>query len=222
VKMKLSGIPFVVVDRAGQLGGTWQANRYLGSACDIPCHYYCFSFAPNDWSRKWAPQAEILKYMNAVVDKFGVRPCLRLNTVVREMTWIPQRNPWRVVVTTPEGHSVIEANVVIQCTGQLSRPKLPPSVTAAQMKHFNGPCFHTAEWPDAVDLNDKSVVVRVAVWCCTSNRYVCPHRLLEMALQLYKWWECLFCGPLDWPTARAIVVSICGPRSQSLRKSRGR
>ncbi len=56
-----------VFEREPRLGGVWHHNTYPGAACDIPSHLYEFSFAPNPrWSRRYAPQAEIQAYLEAV------------------------------------------------------------------------------------------------------------------------------------------------------------
>jgi len=49
---------FLVVDRAGDLGGTWRDNTYPGLACDVPSNLYSFSFRPNRWSRRFPPRQE--------------------------------------------------------------------------------------------------------------------------------------------------------------------
>ncbi len=65
VRLRAAGIDDVVVlERSDRLGGTWRENTYPGCACDVPAHLYSFSFAPNPgWSRMFAPQAEILAYL---------------------------------------------------------------------------------------------------------------------------------------------------------------
>ncbi len=51
IALKRAGIDdFVVLDRAGDLGGTWRDNSYPGLACDVPSHLYSFSFRPWRWS----------------------------------------------------------------------------------------------------------------------------------------------------------------------------
>ena len=42
---------FVVLERDGDVGGTWRQNTYPGCQCDVPSNLYSFSFAPNpDWT----------------------------------------------------------------------------------------------------------------------------------------------------------------------------
>ena len=63
-----------VFERHSGIGGVWQTNTYPGAACDVPSHFYEFSFAPNpDWSRRFAPQAEIKAYLQDVVRDHSAR-----------------------------------------------------------------------------------------------------------------------------------------------------
>ena len=48
IKLLEKGVTnFRVFDKAGGVGGTWWHNRYPGAACDVPSHFYCYSFEPN-------------------------------------------------------------------------------------------------------------------------------------------------------------------------------
>ena len=53
--LKREGIDdFVVLERAGELGGTWRDNTYPGCQCDVPSTLYSFSFAPNpNWTHSY-------------------------------------------------------------------------------------------------------------------------------------------------------------------------
>src|ERR671939_294465 len=72
IRLKQAGDDdFVVLERAGDVGGTWHYNTYPGCACDVPSHLYSFSFAPNpDWSRTYSHQPEIRAYLERVVEDF--------------------------------------------------------------------------------------------------------------------------------------------------------
>ena len=68
---------FVLLERAGEVGGTWHVNTYPGCRCDVPSHLYSFSFAPNpEWSSTFSPQPEILAYLRAAPTRYGsARTC---------------------------------------------------------------------------------------------------------------------------------------------------
>ncbi|CAM5286876.1 Baeyer-Villiger monooxygenase [Streptomyces badius] len=89
VRLRREGITdFVVLERAGSVGGTWRRRQRLspGCACDVPSHLYSFSFAPNpDWPRTFSGQEHIRAYLERVADTFGLRPHIRLNHEVKLM-----------------------------------------------------------------------------------------------------------------------------------------
>lgn len=141
-----------VFERNAGLGGVWHTNTYPGAACDVPSHFYEFSFAPNpDWSRRYAPQAEIKAYLERLVRDEGVERAFRFNTTVRSATW-NDNGQW--VLDTSGGEHV--ADVLIAACGQLSTPKYPD---IQGLEGFQGPAFHTANWRHDVDLTGKRVAV---------------------------------------------------------------
>lgn len=103
MQLKQAGIDdFVVLDRASEVGGTWQVNTYPGAQCDIPSILYSFSFAPNpNWTRLYPLQPEIHDYLRACAEDFGIVPHLRLNCEVRDATWDDAAQVWHV--TTDQG-----------------------------------------------------------------------------------------------------------------------
>jgi len=124
IRLRRAGHSYLLLEQAASLGGTWQANRYPGAACDIPSSLYCFSFAPNpDWSRAYPAQAEIEGYLNHCADCFGVRTQMRFNHTVTAARFDEQRRCWRIEVGN--GAQVFHARSLILATGGLSRPKLP-------------------------------------------------------------------------------------------------
>ena len=79
---------FVLLERAGDIGGTWRDNTYPGCRCDVPSHLYSFSFAPNpNWSSTFSPQEEILDYLKDCAARFGVLPHVRFDTELESAEW---------------------------------------------------------------------------------------------------------------------------------------
>ena len=156
IQLVRSGLrTFTVIERSEGVGGTWRDNSYPGSGCDVPSYLYSFSFAPAaGWSRRFAPQHEILTYAEGLVDRFGLGPHLLLHTTVRDVSLDDGR--WQVSVTSPDGEAVLEADTVLFACGQLNRPFIPDLEGA---EHFTGPSWHSARWDHAVDLAGKQVAV---------------------------------------------------------------
>jgi cation diffusion facilitator CzcD-associated flavoprotein CzcO len=150
IRLKQAGMnDFVVLERAGEVGGTWQANTYPGCACDVPSHLYSFSFAPNpDWTQTYSTQPEIWAYLRRVADDFGVRPHVQLNTAVESAVWVDDH--WEL--ETSQG--TLRARVLVAGMGPLTEPKIPE---ISGLDDFDGPVFHSARWDHDVDLAGKRV-----------------------------------------------------------------
>ncbi|MEW2315581.1 flavin-containing monooxygenase [Streptomyces bauhiniae] len=154
VRLRREGITdFVVLERAGSVGGTWRDNSYPGCACDVPSHLYSFSFAPNpDWPRTFSGQEHIRAYLERVADDFGLRPHLRFDSEVKLMTWDEDELRWHI--ETASGS--LTADVVVSATGPLSDPKIPEIPGLAS---FPGRVFHSARWDHDFDLRGKRVAM---------------------------------------------------------------
>jgi len=144
----------VVLDRADGVGGVWRANTYPGAACDVPSDLYSFAGAPGlEWSRRFAPQPDILRYLQRLTHDHGLTGHLRLGTEVTEARWDDVRRAWRLSLA---GGDALEADVLVPACGQLSRPVRP---ALPGLDRFPGPVFHSAEWDHDVDLAGKRVAV---------------------------------------------------------------
>src|SRR5919109_2339254 len=154
ILLKRAGIEdFVVLERAGDVGGTWRANTYPGCQCDVPSHLYSFSFALNpNWSRTYAPQAEIWDYLREVTDRFGVRDHIRFDTEVQGSHWDEDRRRW--VIDTSRG--TMTAPILVAAPGPLTEPSFPG---IPGLDRFQGTVFHSAEWNHEHDLNGERVAV---------------------------------------------------------------
>ncbi|MEV8413699.1 NAD(P)/FAD-dependent oxidoreductase [Streptomyces niveus] len=154
VRLRREGITdFVVLERAGSVGGTWRDNSYPGCACDVPSHLYSFSFAPNpDWPRTFSGRRHIRAYLERVTDTFGLRPHIRLDHEVRLMRWIADEAHWKIETS----RGIVTADVVVSATGALSDPKVPD---VPGLDSFPGKVFHSARWDHDYDTRGKRVAV---------------------------------------------------------------
>jgi cation diffusion facilitator CzcD-associated flavoprotein CzcO len=144
---------FVIFEKAAGVGGTWWHNRYPGCEVDVHSHAYSFSFLRYDWPRTHATQAELLRYAEDVVDRFGLRPHIRLGTPVTAVRW--QSREARYEVQTAAGETEL-FDVVISAVGLLSVPRVP---AWPGLDTYRGVAFHTAEWQPGIDLAGKRVAV---------------------------------------------------------------
>jgi cation diffusion facilitator CzcD-associated flavoprotein CzcO len=145
---------YAIVESGDRFGGTWQWNTYPGVAVDIPSFSYQFSFERRaDWSRVYAPGAELRAYADHCATKYGLHSNARFNVRVDGATFDEDANLWRI--TTNNGEE-LTARHVVDATGVLTHPKRPdiPGVD-----DFDGITLHTARWDHTQDLGGKRVAV---------------------------------------------------------------
>ena len=145
---------WLLLEKADGVGGTWRHNRYPGCACDVPSHLYSFSFAHNpDWSHHFAPQKEILQYLEGVAEKEGVLAQCRFGQEVVACTWNDSSASWTVQTRAGDTH---EARHLVLGIGGLHHPRFP---SVKGRERFQGTQLHSALWDESVDLTGKRVVV---------------------------------------------------------------
>ena len=150
---------FIILERADAVGGTWRDNVYPGVACDVPAHLYGLSSHPwPDWSRTFAPGAEIRAYLEHVVAAEGLDRHLRLGTALAAASWAEGAWQIRAVSTrsTDEGSTILAARNLILAAGRLTEPVIPEIPGLAD---FPGPVFHSARWDDSLRLHNARIAV---------------------------------------------------------------
>ncbi len=144
----------VILEREDDLGGTWHVNHYPGLAVDIPSSTYSYSFEPNpNWSRMYAPGAELKQYATHVADKYDLRKFMRFNTVVEGAVWDGDNQHWIVNVA---GGERLNARILLTATGFLSQPAFPD---IDGIESFAGTIVHTTRWDDSLDMTGRKTAV---------------------------------------------------------------
>ncbi|HEY8083407.1 MAG TPA: NAD(P)/FAD-dependent oxidoreductase [Solirubrobacterales bacterium] len=144
---------FVLLERAGEPGGTWRDNTYPGCACDVPTVLYSYSFAPKpDWSRAFAPQEEIRSYVLDVAAEHGVADRICCGADVLSAEWDETQQRW--LIQTSAGDYA--ARVMVSATGPWSEPVVPD---LPGLEEFEGKVFHSSRWDHEHDFDGGRVAV---------------------------------------------------------------
>ena len=157
-RLKQMGLSFRVLEAGNGAGGVWHWNRYPGARCDVESLDYSYSFSPDleqewTWTERYAPQAEILAYLNHVVDRFDLRQYFAFESRVLSAVFDESAAIWRVSV----GDQVYEAQYVLMATGLLSTP-IEPDIKGREQ--FAGDLYFASRWPHhKVDFAGKRVGV---------------------------------------------------------------
>jgi cation diffusion facilitator CzcD-associated flavoprotein CzcO len=155
VKLGQAGISdYLLLEEGDGVGGAWHWNTYPGIAVDIPSYSYQFSFEKRaDWSHVYATGNELKAYAEHCVDKYGVRPRLRLNTRVTAARFDEANHLWRLEL---DGGGELTARFVVTAQGALSRPQLPD---IDGLDEFEGVKMHSARWDHSQEVSGKRVAV---------------------------------------------------------------
>jgi cation diffusion facilitator CzcD-associated flavoprotein CzcO len=163
IALRNAGITdFVILERAGDIGGTWRDNTYPGIAVDVPAQAYQFSYELNpDWSRVFAPGSEVKAYVDGLADGYDLRRHIRLNSEVTARVWDEDVHLWRLHIGPArrpgrQNHDEITARFVVSAIGAFIDPK-PCDI--AGLDDFAGKVMGSARWDHDYDLAGKRAAV---------------------------------------------------------------
>lgn len=158
-RLQEMGVAFRVLERASDVGGTWHWNRYPGCRFDSESETYGYSFSDEllrdwDWHERFAPRVETERYLQHVVDRFGLRRHMDFDQSLTRATWNQADRSWSV--ETADGREV-RTRFLLTAIGLLSAPT-PPRYPG--VKSFKGLSFHTYHTPrEPIDWAGKRVAV---------------------------------------------------------------
>jgi cyclohexanone monooxygenase len=158
-KLRKQGLSARVFEAGHGVGGTWYWNRYPGARVDIESHEYSYSFDEKlelewEWTERYATQAELLRYIEHVADRFDLRRDIQLDTRVTAATFDDASRRW--TVTTDRGDRVT-AQFCVMATGCLSVPK---DIDIPGAENFRGATYRTSQWPhEGVDFTGQRVAI---------------------------------------------------------------
>ncbi|MBN8927313.1 MAG: cyclohexanone monooxygenase [Rhodospirillales bacterium 69-11] len=151
------GLSVKLLEAGNGVGGTWYWNRYPGARCDSESHSYAYYFSEEllqewTWSERYPGQAEILRYLNHVADRFELKRDIRFGARVSQASYDAAANRWQV---RTEAGETYRARFLITAVGCLSSANIPD---IPGLESFAGAWYHTGQWPhQGVDFAGKRV-----------------------------------------------------------------
>lgn len=141
------------------VGGTWYWNRYPGARVDVESMQYSYQFDEDlqqewEWSEKYSPQPEILRYAQHVADRFDLRRDIQFNTRITAAHFDDANEDW--LITTDHGDEVRARYFVLAvgCLSSFNVPDIPG------IDDFEGESYYTGKWPhEPVDFSGQRVAV---------------------------------------------------------------
>jgi cyclohexanone monooxygenase len=143
VELRKAGLDRIrLVDRAGDVGGTWYWNRYPAAQCDVESYIYLpyLEELGSMPSQKYIYQPEILDHLQSVARKYDLYRDACFQTDVTEMNWDEADGLW--TVRTDRGDA-FQAQFLVIAGGFLQRPK---RAGIPGLSEFQGKVFHSSRW----------------------------------------------------------------------------
>jgi len=233
-RLRQKGVESIrIVERGGDVGGTWYWNRYPGVACDVVSYDYLPLLDETGYvpSRHYAGGQEILDYCKMMAERFDLYRLAVFQTTVTSTEWNEEEGLWHL--GTDRGDR-LKARFVVCANGTLAKPRL---AVIDGIDDFEGHSFHTSRWDyeytgaELEKLEDK----RVAIIGTGATAVQAVPELGKRAKQLYVFqrtpssidirddWETdpEWAGSLEpgWQAARR-ARAIAGPRLSEEQKAR--
>ncbi len=176
-----------IIEKGGDVGGTWYFNRYPGVACDIESYVYIPLLEELDYlpREKYSRGDEIWAHCRAIAERYDLYRDACLQTEVKRIDWEEGARRWRI--STNHGDA-IRARFIYLANGFLQKPKLPgiPGIL-----DFEGAMFHTSRWDYAYTGGDANGNLdglrdkRVGIIGTGASAVQCVPHLGRDAQQLY-------------------------------------
>jgi cyclohexanone monooxygenase len=158
-ELRALGLRVRVFEAGSGIGGTWFWNRYPGARVDIESVQYSYAFDEKlqdewRWSERYATQAELLRYVDHVADRFDLRRDIVLNTRVESAHYDEARGEYAVRTSRGEALRARFLIMAVGCLSSTNTPKFPG------LESFRGAKYHTGNWPQTPpDFTGKRVAV---------------------------------------------------------------
>jgi dimethylaniline monooxygenase (N-oxide forming) len=158
--LREGGFDIVVFEKQAEIGGVWAASRtYPGLRANNSRESYAFSDFPYPDTADDFPTAEQIRaYLNAYIDRFGLRSQICLSTEVVSVTRVTTHK-FQVLVRPNGGSEIaetLEFDFVVVCNGVFSEPQVP---NFAGQELFLGAILHSSQLIDPGLVMGRRVVV---------------------------------------------------------------
>ena len=188
-RLKEAGIKDVrLIEKGGDVGGTWYWNRYPGVRCDTAAMIYLPLLEETGYipSEKYVRGPEILEHCERIANHYDLYDKALFHTEVHSLEWQEAQQVWRIKTSRGDDFT---AKYLGMGTGPLHVAKLPgiPGIES-----FTGKSFHTSRWDyeytggDAHGAPmDKLTDKRVAVIGTGATGVQCIPQLAKTAKELF-------------------------------------
>ena len=156
-RLTQAGIDCVVLDKNGDVGGTWLENTYPGCRVDVFNHVYSYAGEQRpDWPEYHSSQPVLLDYFRDCARRWGILDRIRFGARVESLAFHDGARRWTIRLDTGGGTTELTAGAVVSAVGQLNQPLMPDIEGTGS---FAGEQFHSSAWRHDIDWQGLNVAV---------------------------------------------------------------
>lgn len=157
VQLEQLEIPYQILERREESGGTWSIHRYPDIRVDTISATYEFPFEKDHrWSEYFARGPEVRDYIDSVARRRGIHEKIRFGHDLEEARFDEAANVWTMKVRTSEGVRTLTTNAIVGAHGTFANPRRPD---IAGIDEYTGTLVHPSLWPTDLDLTGKRVAI---------------------------------------------------------------
>lgn len=158
LKLAEAGIDFTIIEKNDGIGGTWHENIYPECGVDTPNELYSYDDRLSaEWQGHYGLRAEILDYLKRCAGEHDVADRVEHGLEVISADYDAAASCWQLRVRASDGREHVRTSqVVISAVGALNRPYVP---TIDGADTFLGEAFHTARWPEGIELAGRKIAL---------------------------------------------------------------
>jgi monooxygenase len=153
--LQKKNIPYIILEKASKLGGTWRDNKFHGCRVDTINAEYCYSFEIflSKYSTNWC-RKEVMEYLINTAKKYGIFPRIEFNKKVVRANFDSKKNKW--LISTSDGNNYC-ADFLYNCSGFSNTTPYIPDFKGKE--DFNGEIIHSINLDDKRTFYDKDIVI---------------------------------------------------------------
>jgi len=152
------GTKYTILERRGDIGGTWDLFKYPGIRSDSDLYTFGFPWRPWKEGKAIAEAPLINKYLHEAVKDTGIDKHIRFHQHVISADWSSRDLLWTLTVEVGEQTVQYRGNWLMLGTGYYDYDK-PLEAVIPGIESFKGKVIHPQFWPEKLDYSNQEVAV---------------------------------------------------------------
>lgn len=153
------GTSYVILDRRGHWGGTWDLFKYPGIRSDSDMFTFGFSWNPWNLDKPLGSGPEISAYLSESAAIVGAEKNTRFHHHVLSSHWSSTTSNWAVTAkTNADNYVEFSCRFMVLGTGYYNYDE-PMHAPIPGLDKFAGPVVQPQFWPDNLDYMNKNILI---------------------------------------------------------------